>query len=36
MVAGLENPYLESNEWGWQIDPVGLENYFELFISKIS
>ena len=24
MVAGLENPYLESNEWGWQIDPVGL------------
>ena len=24
MVAGLENPYLQSNEWGWQIDPVGL------------
>lgn len=24
MVAGLENPYLLSNEWGWQIDPVGL------------
>ena len=24
MVAGLENPYLESNEWGWQIDPLGL------------
>jgi len=24
MVAGLENPYLKSNEWGWQIDPVGL------------
>ena len=24
MVAGLENPYLENNEWGWQIDPVGL------------
>lgn len=24
MVAGLENPYLPSNEWGWQIDPVGL------------
>ena len=24
MVAGLENPYLESNDWGWQIDPVGL------------
>ena len=24
MVAGLENPYLPTNEWGWQIDPVGL------------
>lgn len=24
MVAGLENPYLSANEWGWQIDPVGL------------
>lgn len=24
MVAGLENPYLKNNEWGWQIDPVGL------------
>lgn len=24
MVAGLENPYLDNNEWGWQIDPVGL------------
>lgn len=21
---GLKNPYLESNDWGWQIDPVGL------------
>ena len=20
----LENPYLESSEWGWQIDPIGL------------
>ncbi|PJH64243.1 family 1 glycosylhydrolase, partial [Salmonella enterica] len=19
----LENPYLESSEWGWQIDPLG-------------
>lgn len=24
MVAGLENPFLQTNEWGWQIDPVGL------------
>jgi 6-phospho-beta-glucosidase len=24
MVAGFVNPYLEANEWGWQVDPVGL------------
>lgn len=24
MDRGLKNPYLESNDWGWQIDPVGL------------
>ena len=23
-VEGVKNPYLESTEWGWQIDPVGL------------
>lgn len=23
-VLGVKNPYLEANEWGWQIDPVGL------------
>ena len=22
--ASLKNPYLESPEWGWQIDPLGL------------
>lgn len=22
--ASLENPYLKSSEWGWQIDPLGL------------
>ena len=21
---GMKNPYLEVNDWGWQIDPVGL------------
>lgn len=21
---GLKNPYLEENDWGWQIDPIGL------------
>ena len=24
MLGGLKNPYLESSEWGWQVDPVGL------------
>lgn len=23
-VLGVKNPYLPSNEWGWQIDPIGL------------
>lgn len=24
VIEGLKNPYLEANEWGWQIDPKGL------------
>lgn len=24
LVATIKNPYLETTEWGWQIDPVGL------------
>ncbi|SDI91406.1 glycoside hydrolase family 1 protein [Dolosicoccus paucivorans] len=24
IIGGLENPYLEQSQWGWQIDPVGL------------
>ena len=24
VISGLNNPYLESSEWGWQIDPIGL------------
>ena len=27
MVFGVANPYLETSEWGWQIDPTGLR-YF--------
>lgn len=23
-VVGIKNPYLETSDWGWQIDPVGL------------
>ncbi|MBK0347268.1 glycoside hydrolase family 1 protein [Aerococcaceae bacterium zg-ZJ1578] len=24
ILGGINNPYLEASEWGWQIDPVGL------------
>lgn len=24
LITGVRNPYLESSEWGWQIDPKGL------------
>ncbi|WP_068712751.1 glycoside hydrolase family 1 protein [Vibrio tritonius] len=24
-IIGVKNPYLESTDWGWQIDPVGLK-----------
>ena len=24
MASGMRNPYLESSEWGWQMDPTGL------------
>lgn len=24
IISGIPNPYLESSEWGWQIDPKGL------------
>lgn len=24
LLGGVNNPYLESSEWGWQIDPTGL------------
>ena len=24
MASGMRNPYLKSNEWGWQMDPTGL------------
>ena len=23
-IMAVKNPYLESSEWGWQIDPIGL------------
>ena len=27
--ASVKNPYLEASEWGWQIDPLGLADYYE-------
>lgn len=24
IITGYNNPYLETSEWGWQIDPKGL------------
>ncbi|MBR4471704.1 MAG: family 1 glycosylhydrolase [Erysipelotrichaceae bacterium] len=27
MFSGIKNPYLETSEWGWQIDPTGLRTY---------
>ncbi|WP_249029555.1 family 1 glycosylhydrolase [Tannockella kyphosi] len=24
IIRGIKNPYLQSSEWGWQIDPIGL------------
>ena len=27
MFTGIKNPYLESSDWGWQIDPTGLRVY---------
>ncbi|MDH6366631.1 MULTISPECIES: family 1 glycosylhydrolase [unclassified Breznakia] len=24
LVNGVKNPYLDSSEWGWQVDPIGL------------
>ena len=27
MFTGIKNPYLETSDWGWQIDPTGLRTY---------
>jgi 6-phospho-beta-glucosidase len=24
LIGGVKNPYLETSDWGWQIDPIGL------------
>ena len=34
MVTGIKNPYLESSEWGWQIDPLGLRTYLNQIYTR--
>jgi len=31
LAMGMENPYLQSSEWGWQMDPIGLR----IFMNKL-
>lgn len=30
LIGGVKNPYLQSSDWGWQIDPVGLRYVLNL------
>ncbi len=30
----IKNPYLESSEWGWQIDPLGLRNSLNVLYDR--
>ena len=34
ILGGVVNPYLESSEWGWQIDPVGLRLVLNSFYDR--
>lgn len=34
MINGIKNPYLESSDWGWQVDPEGLKYYIDLVYSR--
>lgn len=34
LIGGLTNPYLESSEWGWQIDPLGLRLVLNEFYDR--
>lgn len=33
-ISSVKNPYLESSEWGWQIDPVGLRLTLKLLYDR--
>ena len=34
LTGGVKNPYLESSEWGWQIDPKGLRSALNLLYDR--
>lgn len=34
MIRGLKNPYLKTNEWGWQIDPDGLRHVMGMLYDR--
>lgn len=34
LIGGLKNPYLQSSDWGWQIDPVGLRYVLNLIYDR--
>lgn len=34
LAFGVKNQYLETSEWGWQIDPVGLRYFLNLFYNR--
>ena len=34
MGSGIKNPYLETTEWGWQIDPVGLRYTLQMIYDR--
>lgn len=34
LIFGVKNPYLETSEWGWHIDPKGLRYFLNLFYDR--
>ena len=34
MSTGVQNPYLDTSEWGWQIDPTGLRTYINVLYGR--
>jgi len=34
IISGVPNPYLESSQWGWQIDPQGLRYILNLYYDR--